>query len=144
MNRTSTSVKLASDALAAIAFIVGTTASAQTNSAATNEMIGGQNVTLLTERNTRTGMEVETLRISKRVNFADIDIGTPKGEAVLHKRIEVAASTLCGQLGVLDPENSAQEEMTERSACVERAYGQAAQAVAPAIAAARKADNDRQ
>lgn len=139
MSRTITSVKAASGALAAIALIFGAVASGQAQSAKEGVTVQARKIVVLKHRNPRTGIQNETLELSERVGFSDIDIGTQVGEVALHGRIRSAAESVCGQLGKLFLATSAEDERMDRAACIRRAIDHATKAVQPAIVAAREA-----
>lgn len=141
MGRSITSVKAASGALAAIALVFGTVAAGQSNSAKEGVTVEASKIVVLKHREARTGIQNETLSLSERVGYSDIDIGTKVGEAALHGRIRTAAESVCGQLGKYFLATSAEDERQDRASCIERAVDEATEAVRPAIAAAREADH---
>lgn len=141
MGRSITSVKAASGALAAIALVFGAVAAGQSNSANEGVTVEATKVMVLKHRDARSGIENETLALSERVGYSDIDIGTKVGETALHARIMTAAESVCGQLGKYFLASSAEDERQDRASCIKRAVDDATEAVRPAIAAAREADH---
>lgn len=142
MSRTSTFLKIASGALAALALTASGIAIGQTNSAEHEVKIDASKVVVMRHGHPRRGIHNETVHLSAQVNFADLDLATESGTAALRQRIETTASEICRQLGVLYFPGSVHQEHMDRQECVKRAVDDAMEQAKPAIAAARNSHHE--
>jgi UrcA family protein len=76
-------------------------------------------VVTITEHS-RTGIQNETVELSRKISFADLDLLTSDGVARLEKRVRETADAVCRQLGQLYPAG-ASNERADQAACVKAA-----------------------
>jgi UrcA family protein len=82
--------------------------------------IEASKVVTITEHS-RTGIQNETVQLSRKISFSDLDLVTGDGAMQLEKRIRETAAAVCKQLGQLYPAGSASNEQTDQAACVKGA-----------------------
>ncbi len=80
---------------------------------------------------------VEIVELSRRVGYADLNVGTHSGAVELQKRVEMAAKVVCDELERSYP-NSTESDL-QAGTCVQEAINSAKGEVDAAIAAAEKA-----
>lgn len=96
----------------------------------------GESITLY--GHARAGTEPESVQLSQRVSYADLDLTTTRGARELTNRIDDAASNACDRAGKFYPPSSFQTEWQEMNVCVRNAVSAAMQQAKAAIAAAER------
>ena len=80
---------------------------------------------------------VEIVQLSRRVGYADLNVGTHSGAVELQQRVEMAAKVVCDELERSYP-NSTETDL-QAGTCVQEAINSAKAEVDAAIAAAERA-----
>ncbi len=80
------------------------------------------------------GAPIELIQLSRRVSYADLDLSSTQGAAVLDKRIEATARAACQQLKTLYP---LEQWDTDTSTCVADAVRDAKKQAEVALMEAR-------
>jgi len=88
---------------------------------------------VVTQERTLTGQRVDVVQLSRVVGYADINIATASGAAVLRQRVSDSAKTVCEQIAKLYPLPPSGKEL-----CIEKAMKTANPQVQAAIDAAEK------
>jgi UrcA family protein len=66
-----------------------------------------------------TGIPIEEIQLTRHVGYGDLDLSSPKGKAMLEKRIKDTAKRACEQLNTLYPLD--QWAIDDVQTCVDRA-----------------------
>jgi UrcA family protein len=88
---------------------------------------------VVTQERTSTGKRVDMVQLSRVVGYADINIATASGAAVLRQRVSDSAKSVCEEIGRLYPLPPSGTEL-----CIEKAMKAATPQVQAAIDAAEK------
>jgi len=94
---------------------------------------------IVTQERTLTGQRVDVVQLSRVVGYADINIATASGAAVLRQRVSDSAKGVCEEIARLYPLPPSGKEL-----CVEKAMKAATPQVQAAIDAAEKGTRSAQ
>ena len=83
---------------------------------------------------------VEIVQLSRRVGYADLNVGTHSGAVELQQRVEMAAKVVCDELERRYPNST--ETGLQAGTCIQEAINSVKAEVGAAIAAAEKARQD--
>jgi UrcA family protein len=139
MKPSRTSLRWAPAAFASIALAAaGAVLAAQQNAPAQKVEIDASKVVTLNGSRSVTGMQEDTVSLSRVVKYGDLDLATAAGAHELSNRIHSTATSVCAELGWRYPIVGA-VEVKERAACVRNATAGAMSQVRVAIASAEAA-----
>ena len=85
------------------------------------------------------GAPIEIVQLTRRVNYADLDLATHRGALDLERRINDTAKAACKQLDTLYPLGTTEGPGKEGKSCVKAAVDSAMVQAQASIAAAEKA-----
>lgn len=131
----------ASSALGLFALTCGPQAIAQSMTPEHEVKVEASKVVTLKEGRSQTEMPNETVRLSRQVSIADLDLASESGRAELHQRISSTAATVCKQLEELYPPGAMRHEKMDQAACIESAVNQAMEAAQPNMESTHNSEN---
>lgn len=142
MNRKSMRLITACITFGAILLGVGPSAMGQTPSSEHEVKVEASKVVSMRHNGVGTNIPYETVQLSRQVNFSDLNLTSESGRSELHRRISMAATTICEQLERLRPRGSIRHGKMDRAACVEGAVSQAMEAAMPSTESAHGSENE--
>lgn len=105
----------------AVALAVTIAAMGQDKPTSQEVRISASKVVTVRNGHPRRGIRNETVQLTERVSYADLNLASSSGETMLEQRIRDTADAICAQLGVLFPTGSMRAEKMDRAACVKGA-----------------------